>query len=59
MSLSAAYIAWAAQPGTQKVVAAQLSPMKLADQSTLDLYWASMGGRWDGTNFYEPAIKGG
>lgn len=59
MSPSAAYLTWAQRPNAQRVIAAHLAPMRVSDQSTLDLYWASMGGRWDGINYFEPVIMGG
>jgi len=59
MSLSPAYIAWASDPDTTKVIAAQLTPLRVADQTPLELFWADLGGKWDGVYFYEPVITTG
>ncbi len=59
MSLSAAYLAWANDPGAEKVIAAVLCPVLISSGVGVDFFWASMGGWWDGEHWFEPVILGG
>lgn len=54
---TAAWIAWAARKNTQKVIAALLSPMRVADSTVVPLYTANTGGAWDGVHSWKPNVQ--
>lgn len=52
------FITWANQRSLQPVYTAELSALRKIDGQTLNLYWSTAGGQWDGVHNFKGCLKG-